>query len=399
MNKYSYVYTTSIFHTAEAVNIKIKKVYKRKVFLIRILWYCIKNENFGGTKMNSYGEGYGERPRETVYHAGNGFYSPYIEPEWKKEKRLLRGAGNGIALAALGYVAISFAASFVFMLMMELVYPVTNLTGKLFISEAAEWTFNLAMYIVSLVIPFAIYTLAIRMPLKVALPLRRAKIGLTAGGVLVGLGACVAASYATSALQVTLEVFGIGITMPEFTVPETVPGIILYFITMALAPAFIEEMVFRGVIMQSLRRFGDIFALVASSLIFGIFHLNLIQMPYAFIVGLCIGYFVMRTGSLWVGVIIHFINNTVSATMELIIPKISEEMLVFINVVYNFVCVILAVIAIIALLAKYKDMFRFGKAPGVLSPGRKSLYFMTSPVLIIAMIGAVIMTLQYIYII
>ena len=237
------------------------------------------------------------------------------------------------------------------------------------------------------------------MPIKVALPFRKAKIGLTFGGVLVGLGACVAASYATSMLQLVLETFGIGITMPEFTVPETVPGIIIYFITMALAPAFIEEMVFRGVIMQSLRRFGDIFALVASSLIFGIFHLNLIQMPYAFIVGLCIGYFVMRTGSLWVGVIIHFINNTVSAAMELIMPQISEETLIFINLVYNFVCVILAVIAVIALLLKYKDMFRFGKAPGVLSPGRKSLYFMTSPVLIIAMIGAVIMTLQYIYII
>lgn len=349
--------------------------------------------------MTGYGEGFDEKPRETVYHAGNGFYSPYIEPEWKKEKRLLRTAGNGIALAAIGYVAISFIAGAAFLLMMELLYPVTSQTGKLFLSETAEWTFNLVMYIISLIIPFAIYTLAIKMPIKVALPFRRAKIGLTLGGVLVGLGACVAASYATSALQLVLESVGIGITMPEFTVPETVPGIILYFITMALAPAFIEEMIFRGVIMQSLRRSGDIFALVASSLIFGIFHLNLIQMPYAFIVGLCIGYFVMRTGSLWVGVIIHFINNTVSATMELLMPNLSEETVIVINVVYNFICVILAVIAIIALLLKYKDMFRFGKAPGVLSPGRKSLYFMTSPVLIIAMIGAVIMTMQYIYLI
>ena len=36
---------------------------------------------------------YGENPetekeenRGTVYHAGNGFYNPYIEPLWKKKK-------------------------------------------------------------------------------------------------------------------------------------------------------------------------------------------------------------------------------------------------------------------------------------------------------------------------
>ena len=53
----------------------------------------------------------GEEPRGTVYHAGNGFYNPYIEPLWKKERRAIRGASNGIGLAALGYIAISFAVA------------------------------------------------------------------------------------------------------------------------------------------------------------------------------------------------------------------------------------------------------------------------------------------------
>lgn len=340
-----------------------------------------------------------EENRGTVYHAGNGFYSPPAEPLWKREKRLVRSAGNGIGLAALGYVAISLVASMIYTVAMLLLYPQANIDGVFYGSETVEWIFNLIIYVLSLMLPFGLYALAIKIPLGVAVPFKKSKTDLTFGGVLVCLGGCIVAAYATNALQISLETVGIGISMPAYETPETAIGLVLYFINLVVAPAFIEEIIFRGIIMQSLRRFGDIFALVASALIFGIFHLNLIQMPYAFILGLCIGYFVMRTGSLWVGVITHFINNAAAVLFEIFIYDLPEETQIIVNLAYNLISVILAVIALALLLMKYKDMFRFEKAPGVLSPGRKTVFFATSPALIAAMIGAVFMTLQYIYII
>ncbi|MBQ5357586.1 MAG: CPBP family intramembrane metalloprotease [Oscillospiraceae bacterium] len=186
-------------------------------------------------------------------------------------------------------------------------------------------------------------------------------------------------------------------TLYLYEVPVTAPGIVLYVIALTVAPAFIEEIIFRGIVMQSLRRFGDIFALAASALIFGIFHLNLIQMPYAFILGLCIGYLVMRSGSLWVGILIHFVNNSVAVVFEFLYPNMTEEAWFMANSVYNLVCVILSVIAIAVLLMKYKDMFRFEPSKSVLAPGKRTAYFLTSPALILAMLAAVAMTLPYIY--
>ena len=337
-----------------------------------------------------------EEPTGTVYHTGNGFYNPYIEPVWKKEKRSIRGAANGIGLAALGYIAISFVASLFFEVLIMFMYPAANIHGLLYVTESVEWTFTLVAYILSLIIPFGIYALCTKMPFRVAVPIRKAKADLTVGGVLICLGGGVIASFATGYLQIALEAVGIGISMPEYVVPESVPGIILYVICMTAAPAFIEEIAFRGIVMQNLRRFGDIFALVASALIFGIFHLNLIQMPYAFILGIFIGYFVMRTGSLWVGIILHFINNSVAVAFEFAEPYLDESSTVIVNLVYNLACVILAVLAMAFVLIKYKDMFRFEKSKTVLPSGKKILYFITAPALIVAMIAGFFLTLPYI---
>ncbi len=339
-----------------------------------------------------------DESRTAVYHTGNGFYNPYIEPLWKKERRLIRTAGNGIGLAALGYVALSLLTGVIYTVLVRILHPAANIHGLLYVTETTEWAFTLANYIFVLLVPFGIYALCVKMPFRVAVPIRKAKADLTFYGVFIGLGASVVASYATTYLQLGLEAIGIGITMPEYEVPETLPGIILYVISLTVAPAFIEEIVFRGIVMQSLRRFGDMFALVASALIFGIFHLNLIQMPYAFILGLCIGYLVMRTGSLWVGIIIHLLNNGIAVAFEFAYPRMTEEIYYLSNSVYNFVCAILSVAAILFVVARYKDIFRIEPSRSVLTSGKRCLYFLTSPALIIAMLAAVIMTLPNIHI-
>jgi len=53
-------------------------------------------------------------------------------------------------------------------------------------------------------------------------------------------------------------------------------------------------------------------AVLLSSLIFGLMHLNIVQMIYAAILGAFIALAILATRSLWTGVIIHFMNNALS---------------------------------------------------------------------------------------
>lgn len=74
-----------------------------------------------------------------------------------------------------------------------------------------------------------------------------------------------------------------------------------------LAP-ITEELLFRGLMLRTLEPYGKRFAIFASALFFGLFHGNPIQTPYAFLVGLVLGYTAMEYNVVW-AMVLHLINN------------------------------------------------------------------------------------------
>ena len=86
-----------------------------------------------------------------------------------------------------------------------------------------------------------------------------------------------------------------------------------------------EEIVMRGYVMGNLRAYGDKFAIIMSSVMFAAMHGNLVQAPFALIAGFALGYFSIKTGSLWTGIIIHALNNTISVVITYATEGLSEE--------------------------------------------------------------------------
>ena len=84
-----------------------------------------------------------------------------------------------------------------------------------------------------------------------------------------------------------------------------------------MAP-LVEELLFRGAIQGHLLQRGikPLPAILFSSAIFGLIHMNPIQIPFAFAIGLIFGWLYYRTGSLVPGIIGHFINNSI-ATLQM----------------------------------------------------------------------------------
>lgn len=80
-----------------------------------------------------------------------------------------------------------------------------------------------------------------------------------------------------------------------------------------LAPVA-EEILFRGLILRSLEPYGKKLAIFVSALLFGIFHGNIVQSPFAFAVGLVLGYVAVEYSLTW-AMALHMFNNLVISDM------------------------------------------------------------------------------------
>jgi sodium transport system permease protein len=81
---------------------------------------------------------------------------------------------------------------------------------------------------------------------------------------------------------------------------------------LAVTPALCEEIVFRGVLLGSTRTLEPWRMIVLNGVVFGAFHLSfetVIRFLPTAALGALIAWTVWRTGSLWVGALMHFLNN------------------------------------------------------------------------------------------
>ena len=89
---------------------------------------------------------------------------------------------------------------------------------------------------------------------------------------------------------------------------------IVYVVSLCVAPAIFEEMLFRGTILKGLKCYGATIAILVSAAIFMIMHGSPDQTIHQFVIGIIVGYIFFKTGNLWIGVLVHFFNNFISVT-------------------------------------------------------------------------------------
>lgn len=82
------------------------------------------------------------------------------------------------------------------------------------------------------------------------------------------------------------------------------------FLYVGFGAPIAEEVLFRGLILRSMEPYGKKFAIFASALLFGLYHCNIIQIPFAFGVGLILGYVTVEYNMIW-AIVLHMFNNLI----------------------------------------------------------------------------------------
>lgn len=153
-------------------------------------------------------------------------------------------------------------------------------------------------------------------------------------------------------VELVLNLFGLTIVEGVEALSVDPDNFSLFLYASLLAPVS-EEILFRGLIQRSLMPFGKRFAIFCSAFTFGLFHGNLIQTPYAFLVGLVLGYVAAEYSIGW-AMLLHMINNLLIAdSLNRLTAGLPEEAAA---IVIWAVLLFFGVGAVVVLISKRKDI-------------------------------------------
>ncbi len=287
-------------------------------------------------------------------------YNPYLSapafvPESAKKPPRIKSAEhemNILGWLVLIQTALSVAVTFSFML----VYALAGMNVSRLSSDAMYWLMCVSS-VLSTFLPALIYVWCSKgTRISQLLDFINIKAGVFILSVLAGLSICLLANIPSTILTEFLEMFGYSSSQEAVETTFSSASWLQVLAISFLAPVF-EEFVFRGIILKKLERFGTGFAVFASALLFGLAHIDLPSVVFAFICGLVFGFLYTKTRNLWVPIVIHFLNNSLSLFMGYS-SELFGENADFINNTLFIAFIAIGVISLIALLVFKRELFR-----------------------------------------
>lgn len=312
----------------------------------------------------------------------------YEEYEYKKS---LRKASNGIGLLLILFMVTE--------MMFTVVFAFASFFSGASVEAALQTAFGETLFngVFSLVTFFfvgIIFCLIRRESFADLFPFQKVGAGYLVMLVVIGVTFSLLSNYVSDAIASLCEMFGLTSSYSGTVTIEGPEDIFMSYLEIAIIPALVEEFAFRGIIMGMLRKYSDALALIVSAAVFGLMHGNLVQIPFAFCGGLVFGFIALKTNSLLPGILIHFFNNALSVTLDLLSNNtaLSEDT---VNIIFIAIVIVLCVLSfffIRRIVRTKKDFFSFPDSNKTIPFREKMKTVCGSPTLIVYLVMIVFYT-------
>ena len=188
-----------------------------------------------------------------------------------------------------------------------------------------------------------------------------------------------------------------------FDAADTAAAVLTFVQLAVIAPIF-EELWFRGLVLESLRPYGNGFAIFISAILFGLTHSNFEQFFYAVAVGVFLGYIAISTKSIVTTTVMHSMLNSVfgvimllmadKSVMEYLMADDASEVGITPGIVMYFIWMglvpMLMAVGIIMLIYKLVKIRRY-RVPKVQteisSPRRWGIFFSRATVIVMLILA------------
>ena len=154
---------------------------------------------------------------------------------------------------------------------------------------------------------------------------------------------CYAAMIYSNVVTVIINSIIAGIKGSEVINPleDVISGsnIFVLILYVSILGPIAEELIFRKFLLDKLRRFGDVPAILISSLAFGLFHMNLSQVLYATAVGMVMAYVTIKTNTVRYSIVIHMMLNFIGSILSVLVTNSGNMIAYLLFIIFVFALV------------------------------------------------------------
>lgn len=281
--------------------------------------------NWRTKKDNPYGYAYVKDVRERTYVDGQGYVSDGPD---KAERAALANCSKLVAILLIISQLVTFVErAFVSKLKNISVFDVDFFS---YATEGNDIEFDIvlihsAISIIKYLVPIILFFLITRIPLSVALPKADKKdYQLSISGVAFLLMITTFGRTANFILGRAAGYFGMYYTdFASINLADN-KSIAVYCVCEYLIVPILIEILFRGVILQFFRQYGDLFALIISCAVNVLFNNNLMMTGYVALTSIVVGLFALRCGSIYTAIAMRISARLVTMVVSVGISSLES---------------------------------------------------------------------------
>jgi hypothetical protein len=142
-------------------------------------------------------------------------------------------------------------------------------------------------------------------------------------------------------------------------IPNNVRDLLITLGIVAVVPAVFEEFMVRGIIMSSYEKRGTKVGIIISAIFFGLLHMDIKNLFGPIVFGIIFGYIVIRTDSIFAGMIAHFANNAFAILIGFLYENYKESFSFIDTYLFMLILFIISTVLFIFIIRYFRNSTDF----------------------------------------
>lgn len=249
--------------------------------------------------------------------------------------------------------------------------------------------------ILKLLIPIVAFLAITRFPRIVAFPKAKVKdYEMSISGISFLLMATILCRAGNLAVNWATSKVGIDFSSVSFIHTDDMRAVVFYAISEYIVVGILTEILFRGIILQFFRQYGDLFAIIVSCIANVVFCADISQLFNVALMSIVLALFTVRTGSLFTAVAMRLCSRLCEMVISIGLVNIDDSLTLLLECSASIIIVSFALVTYSKMISSRKINFNVSDSYTHLAMKEKFIIMVSSGTMVVWFVTAIVLTIS-----